>query len=152
MTIESTVGNVRALWHAQSLMTDLKIRHLLLRSGIGAFAALIATFGLLMAELAAYFAFIQFWNVIYAAVILSALNFIIAALMGVIAVKMKPSRELALADHMQRSAFEALQADARGLRQDLSPARSIETLVATLLIPLVSTLIRAAKKKKPETQ
>jgi hypothetical protein len=148
MTIERAVENMRSLWHAQALVTDLKVRHLLFRSGIGAFAALIATFGLLMAELAAYFALVQFWSAIYAAVMLSVVNFVIAALMGLIAVRLKPSRELALADHMQRSAFEALQADAKGIRQDFASVRSVETILATLLIPLVSTLIRAAKKNR----
>ena len=53
--------------------------------GLRAFAALIATFGLLMLELAAYFALAQVWSAMSAAALLGAINFVIAAILFAIA-------------------------------------------------------------------
>ena len=55
--------------------------------GLRAFAALIAAFGLLMLELSAYFALVQIWSAISAAAILGAVNFVIAAILFVIAAR-----------------------------------------------------------------
>jgi hypothetical protein len=62
-----------------------------------AFAALIATFGLLMLELSAYSALVQIWSTIPAAAILGALNFSIAAILFALAARPPARRELELA-------------------------------------------------------
>jgi hypothetical protein len=77
---ENVVKNLRVLWRTDRIITDIRIRHLLISLGLRAFAALIAAFGLLMLELAAYFALVQYWNAISAAAILGTVNFVIAAI------------------------------------------------------------------------
>ncbi len=85
MNSENVVKNLRALWRTDRIIAELRMRHMLVGLGLRAFAALIAAFGLLMLELAAYFALVQIWSAISAAAILGIVNFVIAAILFVIA-------------------------------------------------------------------
>jgi hypothetical protein len=82
---ENVVKQLRALWRTDRIIAEIRMRHMLVGLGLRAFAALIAAFGLLMLELAAYFALVQVWSAISAAAILGAVNFVIAAILFVIA-------------------------------------------------------------------
>jgi hypothetical protein len=82
---ENVVKHLRVLWRTDRIIADIRMQHLLVSMGLRALAALIAAFGLLMLELAAYFALVQFWNAISAAAILGAVNFAIAAALFAIA-------------------------------------------------------------------
>ncbi len=73
------------------------MQHLLLSFGLKAVAALIALFGLLMVEFAAYFALVQTWTVVVSALTLAAINFLIAGAVLLFAKKRPLSRELDLA-------------------------------------------------------
>lgn len=82
-----------------------------------ALAALIAAFGLLMLELAAYFALIQIWSAILAAAVLGGVNFMIAAILFMVAMRSPAGRELDFATEIHGSALDALQADVRSSRK-----------------------------------
>jgi hypothetical protein len=41
---ENVVKNLRVLWRTDRIITDIRMRHLLIGFGLGAFAALIAAF------------------------------------------------------------------------------------------------------------
>ena len=56
MSIENILTNLH--WRTDRIIADVRMRHLLVRLGLRAFAALIAAFGLLMLELSAYFALV----------------------------------------------------------------------------------------------
>lgn len=75
MNTENVVKHLRALWRTDRIITDIRLRHLLVGLGLRAFAALIAAFGLLMLELSAYFALVQIWSAIAAAAVLGAIKF-----------------------------------------------------------------------------
>src|SRR5258708_35317964 len=96
------------------------MRHLLIGLGLKAFAALIAAFGLLMLELAAYFALVQIWSAISAAAILGLVNFVIAAILLVISAKPPAGRELELANEIHGSAVDALQIEARAMQSQFT--------------------------------
>src|SRR4051794_2440543 len=89
------------------------MRHMLVGLGLRAFAALIAAFGLLMLELAAYFALVQVLSAISAAAILGAVNFTLAAVLFAIAGRPPAGRELELANEIHGSAVDALHVEAR---------------------------------------
>ncbi len=94
MNSENVVKNLRALWRTDRIIADIRMRHMLVGLGLRAFAALIAGFGLLMLELSAYFALVQIWSAISAAAILGVVNFVIAAILFVIAGGPPAGREL----------------------------------------------------------
>ena len=150
MSTENMVKHLRALWRTDRIIADIRMRHLLVGLGLRAFAALIATFGLLMLELAAYFALIQVWTAISAAAILGAANFLIAALLFVIAARPPAGRELALANEIHDSSIEALQIEARTLQAQLSGAvhHPLNGLLP-LLVPLIVVGVKNLKKSRP---
>jgi hypothetical protein len=132
MKMDNLIRNIRVLWRAETIIADIKLRHLMMRSGLHAFAALVAVFGLLMFEMAAYFALILVWNPIWAAVALGAINFAIAAVLMLVASRQQPGRELELANEVQKSAVEALNQDAQALQA----------------VPLVGMLAKGLRKPK----
>jgi hypothetical protein len=151
MKMDSFVRNLRVLWRADSIMADIRLRHLLVQSGLNAFAALIAAFGILMLEIAAYFALVQFWNAIWAAATLGVINFVIAALLAVIAARRPAGRELALAMDVHKSAIEALQADLEGAHAEIRAITSafrhpLDGALLGLLAPLVGIVINTLRK------
>src|SRR5579864_3996198 len=100
------VRNLRVLWRTDRIIADIRMRHLLVGMGLRAFAALIAAFGLLMLELAAYFALVQIWSAILAAAILGVVNFAIAAILFAIAGRPPSGRELELASEIHDGSVE----------------------------------------------
>lgn len=104
---ENLVKNLRVLWRTDRIIADIRMRHLLVSLGLRAFAALIATFGLLMLELSAYFALVQIWSAIPAAVILGAVNFVIAAILFALAARPPARCELELATEIHGAAVDA---------------------------------------------
>lgn len=109
MNSENIINHLRVLWRTDRIIADIRLRHLLIGLGLRAFAALIAAFGLLMLELAAYFALVHIWNAIIAAAILGVINFSIAAVLLAIAGRRPSGREVELANEIHGAAIEALK-------------------------------------------
>jgi hypothetical protein len=148
---ENIVKQLRVLWRTDRIIADIRMRHLLIGLGLRAFAALIAAFGLLMLELAAYFALVQVWSAIYAAAILGALNFVIAAALFIIAARPPAGRDLELASEIHASSVDALQLEARALQSQVSGAihHPLNGVLPLLIVPLITTVIRSLKKSAP---
>jgi len=141
MNSENIVRNLRLLWRADKIIAEMRLRHMLVGLGLLAFAALISAFGLLMFELAAYFALVNVVSAIVAAAILGAVNLVIALILVVIASRRSLGQELTLANEIHDSAVEALQVE----------AQAVQTQVNRLLhhplegaLPLIVPLITAA--------
>jgi len=153
MSTETAIGHLRALWRTERIIADIRLKHLLGSFGLKAFAALFAVCGLLLFELAAYFALIQAWSAIASAVLLGAVNVALAVVLLLLAVKRPPPRELALALEVENSAIAALQAEARTMQANgfggfHHPWGAAAAAILPRLIPLV---IRALKKSKVKT-
>lgn len=147
MNTENIVKNLRVLWRTDRIIADIRMRHMLVSLGLRAFAALIAAFGLLMLELSAYFALVQVWSAISAAAILGGTNFLIAAVLFVIAARPPSGRELELANEIHGSSVDALQLEARALQSQVSgmmhhPLNGI----LPLMVPLITIIIKSLKK------
>jgi hypothetical protein len=145
---ENVVKNLRVLWRTDRIITGIRMRHLLVGLGLRAFAALIATFGLLMLELSAYFALVQIWSAISAAAILGAVNFAIAAILFVIAARPPKGRELELANEIHGSSVDALQLEARALQSQVSGAihHPLNGILPLLIVPLITIIIKSLRK------
>ena len=110
MNLEHVIKNLRVLWRADRIIAEIQLRRILLGLAAKAFAALFAAFGLLMLELAAYFALVQVWTAIAAAIGLGAFNLLVAGLILLVAGRdgaAGPQQEVATALHMY--AVETLQ-------------------------------------------
>lgn len=148
MNTENVIKHLRVLWRTDRIIADIRMRHLLVGFGLRAFAALIAAFGLLMLELSAYFALVQIWSAISAAAILGALNFVIAALLFVIAARPPAGRELDLATEIHGASVDALQIEARALQSHVSGSihHPLNGVLPLLIIPLLTIIIKSLKK------
>ena len=150
MNSENVVKNLRVLWRTDRIIADIRMRHLLVGLGLRAFAALIAAFGLLMLEMAAYFALVQIWSAIYAATILGVVNFVIAAVLFVIAGRPPAGRELELANEIHDSAVDALQIEARAVQSQLFGIvqHPLNSALPMLLVPLITIIVRSLKRSR----
>jgi hypothetical protein len=148
MNTENVVKHLRILWRTDRIIADLRMRHMLVGLGLRAFAALIAAFGLLMLELSAYFALVQIWSAISAAAILGVVNFVIAAILFVIAARPPGGRELELASEIHGSSVDALQLEARALQSQVSGAfhHPLNGILPLLIVPLITIIIKSLKK------
>ena len=148
MNTEKVVKHLRVLWRTDRIIADIRMRHLLVGMGLRAFAALIAAFGLLMLELSAYFALVQIWSAIFAAAILGAANFMIAAVLFMIAARPPSGRELELANEIHDSSVEALQFEARALQSQVSGTihHPLNGVLPLLIVPLITIIIKSLKK------
>ena len=148
MNTENVVKNLRVLWRTDRIIADIRLRHMLVGLGLRAFAALIAAFGLLMLELSAYFALVQIWSAIAAAAILGGVNFVIAAILFVIAGRPPSGRELELANEIHGSSVDALQLEARAAQSQLSGMihHPLNGILPLLIVPLITIIIKSLKK------
>jgi len=147
MNTENVVKHLRVLWRTDRIIADLRMRHLVVSLGLRAFAALIAAFGLLMLELSAYFALVQIWSAIFAAAILGAVNFAIAAILFVIAARPPRGRELELASEIHGASIDALQLEARALQSQVSGAvHNPLSGILPLLVPLITIIVKSLKR------
>jgi membrane protein implicated in regulation of membrane protease activity len=147
---ENIVKQLRVLWRTDRIIAEIRMRHMLVGLGLRAFAALIAAFGLLMLELSAYFALVQVWGAIPAAAILGVVNFVIAAVLFVIAGRPPSGRDLELATEIHGSAIDALQGEARALQMQFTGMvhHPLNSVLPTVLVPLITMIVRSLKKSK----
>ena len=151
MNTENVVKHLRALWRTDRIIADIRMRHLLVGLGLRAFAALIAAFGLLMLELAAYFALVQIWSAIAAAAALGAINFVIAGILFFVAGRPPSGRDIELANEIHGASIEALQLEARALHAEVSGAvhHPLSTIVP-VLVPLIAIIVKSLRKTARE--
>jgi hypothetical protein len=156
MIMDRFLNNLRVLWRAERAIADIRLRNVLAQTGFNAAAAVLALIGLLMFEVAAFFALLEIWSTIVSALVLGAANFVIAGILALIAARKKPGRELELANEIQNSAMEALQNDARLFQQEFSfIGRSLKHPLEgaiPLIVPLATMLIGFLKKSKDDAK
>ena len=150
MNSENVVKNLRALWRTDRIIAEIRLRHMLVGLGLRAFAALIAAFGLVMLELAAYFALVQVWSAIVAAVMLGSVNFGLAVVLFAIAGRSPAGRELELANEIHGSSVDALELEARAMQSQLSGVvhNPLGSALPMLLVPLITIIVKSLKKSR----
>jgi hypothetical protein len=149
MNSGNIVRNLRLLWRADKIIAEMRLRHMLVGLGLLAFAALVSTFGLLMFELAAYFALVNVVSAVTAAAILGAINLLIALMLAVIASRRSLGQELTLANEIHDNAIEALQLDVQAAQAQLDrllhhPLEGVLPLIVPLITAAISHLRKPA--------
>jgi hypothetical protein len=161
--IDTLLRNLRLVGKADAIIANIWLHLTLRRTGLLAFAALIAVFGLAMLNIAGFYALEPIHGAVSAAVRVGLADFVIAAVVMVLASQAKPGPELAIALELRQVAIEALQADAaelqaglEGLRRDVQGARQqivgalhnpLDAATRKLLVPAVTSLLRAHRSK-----
>lgn len=147
MNSGNIVRNLRLLWRADKVIAEMRLRHMLGGFGLLAFAALISAFGLLMFELAAYFALVNVVSAVVAAAILGGVNVAIALILVVIASRRSLGQELTLANEIHDSAMEALQIEVQAVQGQMNRMlhHPLEGALP-LLVPLITAAISQLRK------
>ena len=162
--IDHLLRDLQSLRKAEFLIGRIWVGVLLRRSGLFAFAALIAAFGLGMANVAGFYALQAVIGAVWAAVVVALADFIIAAVMALIAGGTRPGPEMDLALDVRTMAIESVQADARDVKLALDAlgheVRSIKAHMSELLhnpldvaaqkllVPAALSLLRGLRAKK----
>jgi hypothetical protein len=164
--IDNLVRDVQVLRKADTLIGKIWINVIARRVGLMAFAGLIAAFGLAMANIAAVYALQVSIGSIWGAAIVAAADFVIAAIVMLLARACEPGPELQLALDLRKMAIESIQTDARDLKtaidtlgQELRDAKQtlvglvhnpLDVAAQKLLIPAAVSIVRGLRSKKAE--
>jgi hypothetical protein len=152
MNIENLIRNLRVLWRADRIVAEIQLRRMLAGFASGVFAALFAAFGVLMFELAAYFALVQFATAIAAAVLLGAVNFLLGGVILLVAGRKARDRgEFETAIALHNSAIEALQAQARAFDAARPSTSGLEAVLPSLVVPAVTMLVKSLRQRKADS-
>jgi uncharacterized membrane protein (DUF2068 family) len=162
--IDHLLRDLQVLRKADMLIAKIWMNVLLRRSGMVAFAGLIAIFGLAMANVAGFFALQPTTGQVWAAAIVAAVDLLIAAIVLLLASKSQPGPEIELALGVRQMALEAIQTDARDLKltidtvaQEVKSVRAnitqlvqnpLDAAAQKLLVPAALSLLRGLRSKK----
>jgi hypothetical protein len=142
--LQRLIRQIRVLMRVQSGITEARLRLLARRSILLLLAGLIALFGLCMLNVAAFFWLRSLWGPVWAAAAMAAGDFVIAIVVGVVAVTAKSSAELRAALELRQAAIGGIEEEFSGIRDQIS--------LPLVLIPLITAIIRGVRKNKPDPQ
>ena len=162
--IDHLLRDLQVLHKADFLIGRIWLNVLVRRLGLFAFAALIAVFGLGMANVAGFYAFQASLGAVWAAALVAAADLSIAAIVLVIGSNSRPGPEIDVAFEVRKMAVEAIQADARdlkltieGISQEVKGVKAnitqlvqnpLDVAAQKLLIPAALSIIRGMRSKK----
>ena len=162
--IDHLLRDLQVLHKADFLIGRIWLNVLVRRLGLFAFAALIAVFGLGMANVAGFYAFQASLGAVWAAAIVAAVDLLIAAIVLLVGSNSRPGPEIDVAFEVRKMAVEALQADARdlkltieGIGQEVKGVKAnitqlvqnpLDVAAQKLLIPAALSIIRGMRSKK----
>jgi hypothetical protein len=153
--VQIVFRHLRVLWRAERIIAETRLRVLMRRSMLYAFAGLIAVFGLAMLNVAAYFFLRGLWGPIWAALAAALGDFIIAVVVVLIALAIRPGPELPAAIELRDVSMQGLEAELGPLQDRFAwlsrAARDpFETVLPAILIPLITSIMRGLRKGKAE--
>ena len=147
--------HLRVLWRAERIIAETRLRVLLRRSMLYAFAGLIAVFGLAMLNVATYLFLHDLWGPIWSALAAALGDFIVAIIVMLIALAITPGPELSTAIELRDVSMQGLETELGPLQERLAwlsrAARDpLDTVLPAILIPLITSIIRGLRKAKSE--
>jgi hypothetical protein len=153
--VQIVFRHLRVLWRAERIIAETRLRVLLRRSLLYAFAGLIAVFGLAMLNVAAYFFLRTYWGPIWAALAAALGDLVIALVMVLIALAIRPGPELPAALELRDISMQGLEAELGPLQDRFAwlsrAARDpFDTVLPAILIPLITSIMRGLRKGKAE--
>ena len=144
MNIERLLQNLRVLLHAHGITNEIRIRHVLARTSLHILAGLAGCFGLLMLDIAAFFALAGQFGQVQAALIIGVANLVVAGGIFFISTRITPGRELALAREIQDMALAVVVQDAKDIQGTVSAVvhHPFDTALTAALGHLTGILVK----------
>lgn len=162
--LDHLLRDLQVLYRADFLIGRIWANVLARRLLLFSFAALIAVFGLGMADVAAFYALQASVAPVWAATIIAAADFVVSAIVLLVGSKSRPGPELDLAFDVRKMAVEAIQTDAgdlkltletmgqniRGVKEAIAGAMQnpLDIAAQKLLVPAVLSIVKGLRSKK----
>ena len=162
--IDHLLRDLHVLQKADFLIGRIWLNALARKLGLFAFAALIAVFGLGMANLAGFHALQASLGAVWAALIVAAVDLAVAAVVLLIGSNSRPGPEIEVAFEVRKMAVEAIQADTRDLKltidaigQEVKGLKAnftqlvqnpLDVAAQKLLIPAALSILRGMRSRK----
>lgn len=151
MSAENIVKSLQVLWRADRIIAEIQLRRLAIGLVARAFAGMFAAFGLLMLELASYFALVQVTTAIIAAIVLGVFNFLLAGVIVLVAGRgAGGGREHDMATALHNSAVETLQLQVRSFDVARS-SHGLETILPALIVPAIGLIVKTLRRSAAQT-
>jgi hypothetical protein len=146
--------HLRVLWRAERIIAETRLRILLRRSMLFAFAGLIAVFGLGMLNVAAYFALEPHLGAVRAALAAAGGDFVVVIAVILVVLTITPGPELTAATELRDASIDGLEAELAPLQERFAwltrVARDpLDTVFPAMLVPLITAIMRSLRKSKP---
>ena len=122
--MDNLMRDLQVLWKADSLIARIWLNVIARRLGLFVFAALIAVFGLGMANVAGFYGLQPTFGFVWSAAIIAVVDFVLAVLVLSLASRAQPGNELELALEVRKMAIASLLSDTADVRLavELDPA------------------------------
>ena len=162
--MDDLMRDLQVLWKADSLIGRIWLNVLARRLALSVFAALIAVFGLGMANVAGFYGLQPAYGFVWSAVIVAVADFALATLVLLLASRAQPGQELELALEVRKMAMASLLSDTAdvrvavdSIRQDIEQTRAsiagfvqnpLNAAAERLLVPAALSLLRGLRAKK----
>lgn len=146
MNFDQLSRNLKILLRTNTIIAEIHLRHIAARTGLFAFAALVASFGVVMLGVALFLALEQSMGPIWAAVTVGGGGLLLAFIVAIVGASLKPSRELALANQVSQSALDAVAADLRATQANVASYASLAA-VPGLVLPALTLLSRVFRRR-----
>jgi hypothetical protein len=162
--VEDLVDNLHAVRQSDAIIGRLWFGAVTRRLGLFALAGLIAIFGPGMTNVAGFYALLESEGPVWAAAVVAAADFALAAIVILVSGRVKPDPEIERAFDAREMAIEAIQADVTDLKtaadafvQDIRDAKDsivefahdpLDSAVQKLLIPAATSFINGLRTKK----
>jgi hypothetical protein len=160
---EEFIGHLQVLSKVDALIARIWLNVLARRFALMMLAALIATFGLAMADIAGFYAFRGPFGPVAAAAIVALADFVVAVAIIAATRLVKPGREMDSAQELRAMAIKSLQSDAaeleetvRGLTQQLRDTKDsivglashpLDAAARALIIPALIAIVKAVRSR-----
>ena len=162
--IDHLLRDLQVLQKADFLIGRIWLNVLARKLGLFAFAALIAVFGLGMANVAGFYALQASLGAVWAAAVVAAVDLAIAAVVLLAGSNSRPGPEIEVAFEVRKMAVEAIQADTRDLKltidavgQEVNSLKAhitqlvqnpLDVAAQKLLIPAALSILKGMRSKK----
>jgi len=159
--IDDFVRHLQVLSKADALIARIWLTAMARRFALLVFAGLIAVFGLGMADLAAFYQLEALLGAVWAAALVALADFVVAAIIALLARYTKPGPEIDVAMEVRGLAIRSLQEDAReleaavkGLAQQIRDAKDslsgfvshpLDAAAQKLIIPAIIALVKGLR-------
>lgn len=161
---DNLIRDLQILHKTDTLIGRIWLGVMARRFGLFALAGLVAVFGLGMANVASFYALQTPVGPVWAAAIVAIVDFVIAAVVLLVARNSRPGPEIDLAFDVRKMAIQSLQTDTQDVRltieaigRDIRDAKAsiinlmqnpLDAAAQKLLLPAVLSIVRALRSKK----